>query len=86
MEDSYRASFVRSFKKQIDDVIPGEEIETFPPTLEELEEKASDDSNGENDDENEKQPIKKKTAAEEEFIYKIFFKENDIKHDFFNYI
>lgn len=30
--------------KQIDDVIPGEEVETFPPTLEELEKKASDDT------------------------------------------
>lgn len=34
----------KEINKQIDDVIPGEEIETFPPTLEELEEKASDDT------------------------------------------
>ena len=34
----------KQIKKQIDDVIAGEEIETFPPTLEELEEKASEDT------------------------------------------
>jgi hypothetical protein len=34
----------KQIKKQIDDVIAGEEIETFPPTLEELQEKASEDT------------------------------------------
>ena len=34
----------KEINKQIDDVIPGEEVETFPPTLEELEKKASDDT------------------------------------------